>query len=44
MDADNTPHVPNMDEVDRKDVHQNGTSKQDVETLGGTMQASTANS
>lgn len=44
MEADNTPHMPNMDEMDQKNVHQDGTRQQDVETLGGAMQVSTVNS
>lgn len=44
MEADNTPHMPNMDEVDRKNSQQDGTSQQDVKTLGGAIQVSTVNS
>lgn len=44
MEAGNVPYTPNMDELDRKNVRQDGTSQQDVKTLGGAMQVSTVNS
>lgn len=43
MEADNirVPRMPNMDEADRKDVHQDDAGQQDVKALGGAMQVST---